>query len=130
MRTDSLAQLWVICLLVLFLANREIITLPEPPSVFAPSVAQPPPSSPLLLLLLHLYCNADLGIVWGMGAGAGGMGDRASVKHDLAALLCLSGRSSVGWRANKREIKKELRGEDPRAVDMTHTSDINTLASS
>lgn len=56
------------------------------------------------------------------------------VKYDLAALLCLSGRSSVGWgegspRERERERERALR-VIPQPVYMTQTSDINIPASS
>lgn len=71
--------------------------------------------------------------------GSGGDGDReevcgeavVGVKYDLATLLCLSGRSGVGWGEGspiEREKERALR-VILQPVYMTQTSDINIPAS-
>lgn len=55
-----------------------------------------------------------------------------SVKCDLAALLCHSGRSGVrgGRGADKRGSRDRKRKSRPQPADVTQTSDINIRASS
>lgn len=52
------------------------------------------------------------------------------VKYDLAALLCLSGRSSVGWEEGSLRQRERASRVITQPVYMTQTSDINISASS
>lgn len=104
LETQLLDWFWVICSLGLFsLASGEIITLPSPHQFLPLSNSTLWP-----LLLLYLYCDADLKIGWGLGMGTpAGDGSRFSEKlwlvYDPGAVFCLRrwfgvGFGGLGWR--------------------------------